>query len=189
MKKIMLLLLAVLIVGTASAQTNNNAHKESQMNKILVVYYSQTNNTRTAAEMLARELGADIARIESTTPYDMDMWKAWDEAQAERKDWDLRQLKNLPDLSAYSTILVGTPVWGYTLANPIFAFMRQSDFSGKRVFGFWTFYDHDEQCDADFKRESKGSYAKGLPLPRRLTGNKANYEKTVRSFAAEIKGR
>lgn len=132
MKKLFLSLLAALLAFAAGAQSR----KENRMNRILIVYYSQTNNTRTAAEMLRAELGADIAEITPETPYNMDMWKAWDEAQAERKDWNLRPLKSLPDLSAYSTILIGTPVWGYTLANPVFAFMRQSDFSGKRVFGF-----------------------------------------------------
>lgn len=189
MKKLFLSLLAALLAFAAGAQTAHNARKENRMNRILIVYYSQTNNTRTAAEMLRAELGADIAEITPETPYNMDMWKAWDEAQIERKDWKIRPLKNLPDISAYDTVLVGTPVWGHTLANPVFAFMRQSDFSGKRVYGFWTFYDHDEQCDADFKKEAKGGeYVKGLPLPRRLTGSRAAYEKAVRVFAAEIKG-
>ncbi len=143
--------------------------------KTIIVYYSQSGNTRKAAEMLRAELGADIAEIESEKPYNADMWKAWDEAQEERKDWNIRPLKKLPDISAYDTMIIGSPVWGHMLANPVFAFMRQSDFSGKRVFGFWTFYDHDEQCGADFKKEAKGGYVRGLPLPRHLTGNGAEY--------------
>ena len=186
MKKVFLMLCAVMLFVTAYAHTRQQ--KESVMKKTIVVYYSQTNNTRQAAQMLAKELGAEIAEIDVVKPYNDDMWKAWDEAQEERKDWNLRPLKNIPDISTYDTVIIGTPVWGYTLANPVFAFMRQTDFSGKRVYGFWTFYDHDEKCDADFKAETRGGeYMKGLPLPRSLTGNRSKYENAVKAFVAEIR--
>ena len=187
MKKLHLALLAALLSVTACGQSNEK--KESDMKKTIVVFYSQTNNTRQAAQMLAEAIGADIAEIDVVKPYNDDMWKAWDEAQEERKDWSIRPLKNLPDISAYETVVIGTPVWGYTLANPVFAFMRQADLSGKRVYGFWTFYDHDEKCDADFKAETRGGeYVKGLPLPRSLTGNRSEYKKAIRAFAGLVTG-
>lgn len=186
MKKLLLILYAVMLFVTAYGQTRQQ--KESVMKKAIVVYYSQTNNTRQAAQMLAVAIGADIAEIEPERPYNVDMWKAWDEAQEERKDWNIRPLKSIPDISTYDTVIIGTPVWGYTLSNPVFAFMRQADLSGKRVYGFWTFYDHDEKCVEDFKAETRGGeYVNGLSLPRTLTGNRAKYEKAVRAFAAEIK--
>ena len=186
MKKLLLILYAVMLSVTAYGQTRQQ--KETVMKKTIVIYYSQTNNTRQAAQMLARELGADIAEIEPVKPYNADMWKAWDEAQAERKDWNLHPLKSIPDISTYDTVIIGTPVWGYTFANPVFAFMRQVEFTGKRVYGFWTFYDHDEKCEEDFKAETRGGeYVKGLPLPRNLTGNRARYENALKAFAAEIR--
>ena len=61
------------------------------------------------------------------------MWKAWDEAQAERQENNYPALKGeLPDISEYDLILIGGASWGYTLANPVLSFVRNMDFNGKK---------------------------------------------------------
>jgi len=143
--------------------------------KTLVAYYSQSGQTKRMAEMIAGKLGADLYEIAPVRKYNDDMWKAWDEAQAERKDDKYPALKGeLPDISGYDTILLGTGIWGYTMANPVMSFIRQMDFTGKKMSAFWTFYDHDEKVDGDMRDCLKGAnYVKGLPLPRSLTSDKA----------------
>lgn len=138
--------------------------------KTLVAYYSQSGQTKRYGELISRKLNADVYEIKPILPYDEDMWKAWDEAQIERKNDSIRDIKKpLPDLSNYDLIIIGSGTWGYTLANPVFKFLRSLDFSGKAVSGFWTFYDHDEKVSEDLEKETKGSkYIKGLPIPRSL---------------------
>ena len=141
--------------------------------KTLIAYYSQSGQTKRMAEMLAEKLGADLYEIVPERKYNDDMWKAWDEAQVERKENKYPALKGgLPDISGYDTVLLGTGIWGYTMANPVTSFIRQMDFTGKKMSAFWTFYDHDEKVDSDMRDSLKGAeYVKGLPLPRSLTSS------------------
>ena len=142
--------------------------------KTLIAYYSQSGQTKRMAEMIAEKLSADLYEIIPETTYNRDMWKAWDEAQIERQKNQYPALKGvLPDISGYDTILLGTGIWGYTMANPVTSFIRQMDFTGKKTSAFWTFYDHDEKINDDMRDSLKGAeYVKGLPLPRSLTSSK-----------------
>ena len=143
--------------------------------KALIAYYSQSGQTKQMAEMIAKKLGADLYEIIPARKYDADMWKAWDEAQIERRENRYPELEGeLPDISGYDVILLGTGIWGYTMANPVTSFIRRMDFTGKKMSAFWTFYDHDEKVDSDMRECLKGAnYVKGLPLPRSLTSDKA----------------
>ena len=143
--------------------------------KALIAYYSQSGQTKQMAEMIAEKLGADLYEIIPVRKYNADMWKAWDEAQIERRENSYPELKGeLPDISGYDVILLGTGIWGYTMANPVTSFIRRMDFTGKKMSAFWTFYDHDEKVDSDMRDCLKGAnYVKGLPLPRSLTSDKA----------------
>lgn len=143
------------------------------MSRTLIAYYSQSGQTAKMAKLLAEKTGADLYEILPVRSYDDDMWEAWDEAQAERRENRYPALKAaFPDISSYDTVLVGGAVWGFTLSNPVISFMRGMDFTGKKVSAFWTFYDHDEKYDNDMRTEAKGgAYVRGLPLPRSITGS------------------
>ena len=142
--------------------------------KTLIAYYSQSGQTKHMAEMIAEKAGADLYEIIPARTYNSDMWKAWDEAQVERQENKYPVLKGeLPDISGYDMIILGTGIWGYTMANPVTSFIRQMDFTGKKMSAFWTFYDHDEKVDGDMKECLKNAeYVKGLPLPRSLTSSR-----------------
>ena len=54
---------------------------------------------------------------------------------------DARKLKTTisnekVDLSAYDTIYIGSPIWLYSPAPPIFEFVKHNDFTGKKVILF-----------------------------------------------------
>ena len=152
--------------------------------KTLVIYYSLSNETRKIAKLVQTMVKADLYEIKTERTYNADMWKAWDEAQEETRNGILPKLVGaIPDISQYDTIIVGGPVWGYTLANPVTAFMKSANVSGKKVSAFWTFYDHDEKYNLDMKTESKGAeYHDGLSLPRTITCNQAKLEKELKQW-------
>ena len=157
------------------------------MNKnILIAYYSQSGQTKRFAQLIAEKLGAELYEVAPLRKYNDDMWKAWDEAKAEREENKYPALKGeLPDISKYDTIIIGSGVWGFTFSNPVFTFMRGLDFTGKKVSAFWTFYDHDEKCNNDMRSETKGGeHINGLPLPRSLTADK---EETIKAIDEWIK--
>ena len=136
--------------------------------KTLIVFYSLTGGTKRIAEMVQEKTGSDLCEVKTQRTYDPDMWKAWDEAQKETASGLLPKLAGqLPDLAGYDCIILGGPVWGWTISNPLLAYIKQSDFTGKKVAAFWTFYDHDEKYDEDVRKECKeATVVAGLPIPR-----------------------
>ena len=158
--------------------------------KTLIAYYSQSGQTKHMAEMIAEKAGADLYEIIPARTYNSDMWKAWDEAQVERQENKYPVLKGeLPDISGYDMIILGTGIWGYTMANPVTSFIRQMDFTGKKMSAFWTFYDHDEKVDGDMKECLKNAeYVKGLPLPRSLTSSRERTSDAMDQWICTLQG-
>lgn len=158
------------------------------MKKTLIAVYSQTGQSMHIAHILQKKISADIYEIIPDRKYNDNMWKAWDEAQDEIKNNTYPGLTNtIPDLCIYDTIIVGGPVWGMTLANPVITFMRNVNLEGKTVSSFWTFYDHDEKYDHTMCDMSKGAhYITGLPLPRFVTGNVKKLESVIDEWVQTI---
>lgn len=159
------------------------------MKSILIVVYSQMGTSLKVARALQKKLGADIYEVKTKRTYNDDMWKAWDEAQEETASGKLPELSGqLPDLSGYDTIILGGPVWGLTLSNPLLAFIRQSDFKGKTISAFWTFYDHDEKYVQDVKKECAGAIVKaGLSLPRSAMRSESSLSGKLDGWIADLK--
>ena len=108
--------------------------------KILVLYYSQTSNTKTVAQEIATRLNADIEEIVPVVAYDGDFEATIQRCMKEREEGVVPEVKPLAsDLSKYDVIFVGYPVWFGTFAPPVGAFLSQVDLSGKKIVPFCTF--------------------------------------------------
>ncbi|MCE5241845.1 MAG: flavodoxin [Syntrophobacteraceae bacterium] len=108
-------------------------------NKLLVIYYSLSGNTRNIAERIREKTGGDVVEIETVKEYPSDYTECTKEVKRELQTRDLPELKmNPPDMSSYDLILVGSPVWWYTVSTPVMRFLTQADFAGKRVSAFCT---------------------------------------------------
>lgn len=130
-----------LTLGLAVAAIMATSCKPKQEQpKVLVLYYSQTSNTKVVAEEIASKLGADIEEIVPAEPYDGDFQATIERCMKER---ELEVIPNIQpikaDLSAYDIIFLGYPIWFGTYAPPINAFLNQVDLSGKKVVPFCTF--------------------------------------------------
>ncbi|EQM54911.1 flavodoxin [Lactiplantibacillus plantarum EGD-AQ4] len=133
------------------------------MAETLIIYYSSTGYNQKVANSIAKKLDADLFEVKPAKPYDKDMWAAWDVAQAERKSGELPELQTkVPDMSQYQRIIFGGPAWGYTISNPLQAFLKQADFAGNPVYPWVTFYDHDEQYLTDLKQQLNNGQVKDL---------------------------
>ena len=83
----------------------------------------------------------------------------------------MKQLKNkkypsieekMPDFQEYDTIFVGFPVWWYTIATPVLAFLQKADFMGKKVVPFSTQGSNYGTSFTDFEQMAKNAkIAKG----------------------------
>ena len=130
---IMMAIVAVSVAFTACG-------KKKEAPKVLVIYYSQTSNTKTVAQEIAKRLGADIEEIVPVNPYDGDFQATIARCQEERDKGITPEIKPISvDIAKYDVIFLGYPVWFGTFAPPIAAFLDQVDLSGKKVVPFCTF--------------------------------------------------
>lgn len=103
----------------------------------LIVYYSLEGNIDFVARKLAKELNADLHRIETVKEYPKKGLAKFLHGGKDAVSGFKPELKNeLPSLSDYAKIVVGSPVWAGKPAAPINTFLEKSDFSGKTVFAF-----------------------------------------------------
>ena len=113
------------------------------MAKTLVAYFSATGTTEHTAGVLARELGADLAKIAPTAPYtaaDLDWNDKDSRSTQEMNDAHARPaLATQPgDLSAYDTVLIGFPIWWYVAPRIVETWIEAADLANKTVITFAT---------------------------------------------------
>jgi flavodoxin len=126
------------IVAAMFSTTCFGAGKDGQ--KVLVLFYSQTSNTRNVAQAIASRLGADLEEIVPVKPYDGDFQATISRSSEERGKGITPDIKPLTaDLSKYDVIFLGYPIWFGTYAPPIATFLNQVDLSGKKIVPFCTF--------------------------------------------------
>lgn len=160
MKRIFLLLaiamLALFSVACANDANNNTANpatpasnEQAAVNnnplagkKILVAYFSATNNTKRVAEDIAKATGADIYRIEAAQSYSANPYDDKDRIQKEAYENLRPEVKlSLPksEMAKYDVIFVGSPIWWHQPAMVVCTFLESYDLSGKTIVPFFTY--------------------------------------------------
>ncbi|MBO4466768.1 MAG: hypothetical protein J5745_01525 [Bacteroidales bacterium] len=135
MKKLSLIMTAV---AATLAAISCGPKKEAP--KVLVLYYSQTSNTKAVADEIATRLGADTEEIVAVNPYDGDFQATIGRCLQEREAGILPEINPLAaNLADYDVICLGYPVWFGTFAPPVITLLGQVDLAGKKVVPFCTF--------------------------------------------------
>lgn len=107
--------------------------------KKLVVYYSYTGNTKMIAESIQKKLNCDILEIQPVKPYSSDYQKVVDEEQNNSSTNKTPEIQKIDlKLDDYDEIIIGTPVWWYTIAPVIRTFLKENNLSGKTIKPFAT---------------------------------------------------
>lgn len=105
--------------------------------RALVVFYSRTGNTRKAAEAIAEELGCDREEIIDTRNRSGVLGYVRAGMDAARKTpAAIKQTEK--DASAYGLVLIGTPVWAWTVSAPVRAYILRNRERLKKVAFFCT---------------------------------------------------
>ena len=113
------------------------------MSKTLVVYFSASGVTASAAKNLAKAADADLYEILPAIPYtsaDLDWNDKKSRSSLEMKDKASRpRLKDYDaPIAGYDTIFLGFPIWWYTAPAIIKTFLESYDFTGKKIVLFAT---------------------------------------------------
>jgi len=107
--------------------------------KILIVYLSRTNNTKTIAEIIHRNVGGTLVALVLEKPYPEDYRATVEQVVRENETGYLPPLKTKIDsIQNYDVVFVGFPTWGMKLPPPMKSFLHQYELTGKTVIPFNT---------------------------------------------------
>lgn len=96
--------------------------------KKLIVYYSYTGNTKMIAERIQKKLKCDILEIKPVVPYSTDYQTVVDEEQNNESTGKTPEIEKIEkNLSNYDEIIIGSPVWWYTIAPVIRTFLKENN--------------------------------------------------------------
>ena len=133
-------ILSLLVLVTAVLAAVSCGKKPTPAPKMLVLYYSQTGNTRTVAETIATTLGADIVALEAENPYDGTYQETIERCLKEREQGTIPAIQPVDvNVADYDIIFLGYPIWFGTYAPPVAAWLNEVDLTGKKVVPFCTF--------------------------------------------------
>lgn len=133
-KKYLLVVLAILFFPYCSSAQ----HAKSD-NKILIVYLSRTNNTKTIAEIIHQNVGGTLVSLELEKPYPENYGATVQQVVRENETGYLPPLKTRIDsMEQYDLVFVGFPTWGMKLPPPVKSFLKQYDLRGKKIVPFNT---------------------------------------------------
>lgn len=148
-----LLLLFTVLLTTVSCNGGNAQKPRENMKKegkTLILFFShagenysvgniKVGNTKLVAEEIQKVTGGDLFEIVPEKSYDMPYDALTKLAKQEFENGDKPAYKgDVADMSQYSTIYVGGPVWWGTYPQVMFTFFDKHDLNGKTIIPFTT---------------------------------------------------
>ncbi|MBB4596459.1 flavodoxin family protein [Xanthomonas arboricola] len=114
---------------------------------VAVVYYSRSGHSEAVAREAARLFDAPIARIDADYPRDISGQRR---AVSDAKEGKLPYITVEPlDLSTVRRLYLVSPTWMFRPATPLWAYVAQTDLTGKEVILVTTGNSRFEQSETD----------------------------------------
>ena len=96
------------------------------MNNKLLVYFSYTGNTKIIAKYIFDKLNCDVLELHPKDKYSENYQEVVDEYQNNENGKRICELMPYSvDLNKYDTLIIGSPVWWYTITPVIRTFLKQ----------------------------------------------------------------
>ena len=131
-----------MLLGVSTLAVNARAEQVNQ-NDTLVIYFSCTGTTKGVAEKLANVTGADLYEIVPAVPYtaeDLNYNDRSTRATSEQDHPDTRPEIGGEDidLTGYTTVYIGYPIWWGEEPRILCTFVESHDFTDRTVIPFCT---------------------------------------------------
>lgn len=129
----------VLATAVAGSTLLSAGYAFASGKKSIVIVYSRTGNTLELARAVQKATGADFVQIEVDKPYAANYGDMTYIAREEKRQHARREIKTqIPDLSAYDTVYLGSPYWWGGLSVPMWTFLSDHHLDGMTVYPFIT---------------------------------------------------
>ena len=120
--------------------------------KSLIIYFSRADenyfggemryvdkgNTEVIAEYIKDIVGADMFKVEPLNSYPKDYMECIEEAKVRTKEHNAPIKENVPDITSYEVIYVGSPIYWGGMPEELFTALKGLDYSGKIIRPFTT---------------------------------------------------
>jgi flavodoxin len=150
--------------------------------KILVTYYSRTGNTKKVAEGIAKELNAKIDQV-----IDLKDRKrfiiGWIISGKDSSLKKLTEIKTRENSEKFDLVVIGTPVWAWTVCPAIRTYITKNKF--KRVAFFCTNGGQEGNTFKEMERLSKKPIATLSLLDKKI--KKGEFYREIKSFCGRLK--
>lgn len=215
-KSVLALASVCFLLGVSACGSGNSSAEEAQSSpaatqyqskgaqeKSLVVYFSRTGsnywhggqknlrvgNTAILAKEIARQTGADLYKIVPKNPYSDDYMDTVARNMQEERDGTRPEIADeLPDVSKYNVVYLGSPVWNSQRPMIMRTFIEQVQWSGQQIRPFVTHamsdmagIDKDYQDDISNAAVTKGLAVMGSDVP----ANPGNDDSQISKNAAQ----
>ena len=100
---------------------------KTKSDKILVAYYTRTGNTRKIAKAIAKELNADIDEIIDLKDRKRTI-TGWFIAGKDATIKSLTDIKTEKSPEKYKLVVIGTPVWAFTMTPAVRTYLTNHKF-------------------------------------------------------------
>jgi len=162
LKKVLLITFAIIYFLLSTVPLSFSA--EYTMGKTLILYYSLTGNTKATCEVLQEALRADIVEIKDLVDRS-GRWGFFKTAIGSLLGMQTKIEPENPDLSPYSNIILGSPIWTGKLSMAIRTLIDKNRFDEKKIVVFTTTNAFEKE---KYKEKSKN-------LVRKSGGDVAGY--------------
>jgi flavodoxin len=125
-------------ISCSGADTQSKSTELNGSQKVLVVYYTRTGNTKQMADTIHGLAGGDCIELKTVAPYPSSYDAILEQARREINSGYKPPLATSVDINAYGVIFIGYPIWHGTAPPPVISFLSEYDFSGKTVIPFCT---------------------------------------------------
>lgn len=128
--------------------------------KNLIVFYSYTQNTKKVASEIQKILNCDIVELFPEKPFSNDYDAVVNEWQNNsiKDEVEIKPIEK--NLEEYDNIILGSPIWWYTITPVVTTFLKKYDLSGKNIYPFFTSAGWFGHCEVDIKKLCKNSNIK-----------------------------
>lgn len=154
--------------------------------KILIAFYSRTGKTKKITKEIAKNLKSDIDEIKDLKPRmgSANYLIAGKDAILKK----LTKIKYKKDPSKYNLVIIGTPVWSFTMAPAIRTYLKENKGKFKRIALFCTEGSNSSRKTLkNMQRLSKKPIATYHKNTYYTDIKKSQYKESVKEFCEKIK--